>query len=120
MFAVLKTGGKQYKVAKNDVIRVEKLDGEAGTKLTLDNVLMVGDDKGVKVGSPFLKGAHVTAEVLEQTRGAKIIVFKKKRRHNYHRKKGHRQELTVLRITDIKKTAAKKAAPKKTAEDAAK
>jgi len=113
MFAVVKTGGKQYKVAKDDVIKVEKLDGEAGASVSLEEVLMVGDDKGVTVGTPTVSGTVVTAEILEQTRADKIIVFKKKRRHNYRRKKGHRQELTVLKVTDIGK--GKKAAPKKAA-----
>ncbi|WDU58399.1 50S ribosomal protein L21 [Pseudemcibacter aquimaris] len=115
MFAVIKTGAKQYKVAVGDVIKVEKLDGEAGAKVALENVLMVGDDKGVKVGTPTVSGTVVTAEILEQARAAKIIVFKKKRRHNYRRKAGHRQEQTVLRITEIGKAAAKKVAPKKAA-----
>ena len=115
MFAVIKTGAKQYKVAVGDVIKVEKLDGDAGAKISLDNVLMVGDDKGVKVGTPAVSGTVVTAEILEQARAAKIIVFKKKRRQNYRRKAGHRQEQTVLRITEIGKAAAKKAAPKKEA-----
>ena len=97
MFAVIKTGGKQYKVAPNDVIRVEKLPGQAGDTVTLDQVLMVDD----KIGAPTVAGASVTATLLEQTRGEKIIIFKKKRRQNYRRKKGHRQELTVLRITGI-------------------
>jgi large subunit ribosomal protein L21 len=97
MFAVVKTGGKQYKVAENDLIRVEKLPGEAGDTVTLDQVLMVGE----KVGAPFVAGASVTATVVEQTRGDKIIIFKKKRRQNYRRKNGHRQHLTVLRITGI-------------------
>lgn len=101
MFAVIRTGGKQYKVAKNDVIFVEKLTGEAGALLSIDDVLMVGDTDGVTAGTPALAGAHVTATVLEQKRDDKIIVFKKKRRHNYRRKQGHRQYLTVLRITDI-------------------
>ncbi len=112
MFAVVKTGGKQYRVAEGDVIKVEKLDGETGKNVTLDEVLMIGDDKGVKVGEPLLKGANVTAEVLEQKKDKKITVFKKKRRHNYRRKKGHRQEITVLRVKKIAATAAKKAAPK--------
>ena len=97
MFAVIKTGGKQYKVAQNDVIRVEKLPGEAGATITLDQVLMVGD----QVGTPVVPGAVVTATLVEQTRGDKIIVFKKRRRQNYRRKNGHRQDLTVLRITEI-------------------
>jgi large subunit ribosomal protein L21 len=97
MFAVIKTGGKQYRVTKDDVILVEKLEGEAGSAITLDQVLMVGD----KIGSPIVAGASVTATVIEQTKSDKIIVFKKKRRQNYRRKRGHRQQLTVLRITDI-------------------
>jgi len=114
MFAVVKTGAKQYKVAAGDVIKVEKLDGDAGAKIALDHVLMVGNDKGVEVGTPTILGTVVTAEILEQSRAAKIIIFKKKRRQNYRRKKGHRQEQTVLRILEIGKAAAKKAAPKKT------
>ena len=103
MFAVVKTGGKQYRVAADDVIRVEKLGGDAGEKLDLTDILMVGDDAGVTVGSPIVDGAKVTAEIVEQTRGDKVIIFKKKRRHNYRRKRGHRQDLTVLRILDIQK-----------------
>lgn len=116
MYAVIKTGGKQYKVAKNDVILVEKLPGEAGAALELDEVLLVGDDNSQTVGSPLVDGAHVAATVLEQTRGEKIIVFKKKRRQNYRRKAGHRQDLTALKITDIvtggKKKVAKAVEPK--------
>jgi len=116
MYAVIKTGGKQYKVAKNDVILVEKLPGEAGAAIELDEVLLVGDDNNQTVGAPLVDGAHVAATVLEQTRGEKIIVFKKKRRQNYRRKAGHRQDLTALKITDIvtggKKKVAKAAEPK--------
>lgn len=101
MFAVIKTGGKQYKVAKDDVIEVEKLPGAAGASVELGDVLMLSDGGKVVVGSPLLKGAKVSAEVVEQTRGDKIIVFKKKRRKNYRRKKGHRQDLTVIKITAI-------------------
>jgi large subunit ribosomal protein L21 len=124
MYAVIKTGGKQYKVARNDVILVEKLPGEAGAAVQLDEVLLVGDDKGQTVGSPLVAGASVAATVLEQTRGEKIIVFKKKRRKNYRRKAGHRQDLTALRITDIltggkKKAAAKAEAPKAAEKKAA-
>ncbi|MCK0068288.1 MULTISPECIES: 50S ribosomal protein L21 [Kordiimonas] len=117
MFAIVKTGGKQYRVTEGDVVKVEKLDGEVGKSITLDEVLMVGDDKGVKVGEPLVKGANVTAEVLEQKKDKKVTVFKKKRRHNYRRKVGHRQEVTVLRVTKIAKTAKK--AAKKTEEAAA-
>ena len=118
MFAVIKTGAKQYKVAVGDVIKVERLDGEAGTEISLGTVLMVSDDKGVKVGTPAVSGINVTAEILEQARAAKIIVFKKKRRQGYRRKAGHRQEQTVLRIMGIGKNAPKKAAPKKAAAKA--
>ena len=97
MFAVIKTGGKQYRVASGDVIKVEKLEGEAGATIALDQVLMVGDT----IGTPLVAGATVSAEVIAQDRGPKIIVFKKKRRQNYRRKNGHRQDLTVLRITEI-------------------
>jgi|TARA_A100000164_G_scaffold338877_1_gene333478 large subunit ribosomal protein L21 len=102
MYAVIKTGGKQYKVQKDDVIRVEKLEVEAGKNVTLEEVLMLNDGKKSTIGSPLVDGAKVTAEVLEQTRADKVIIFKKKRRQNYRRKKGHRQHLTVLRIKDIK------------------
>ncbi len=97
MFAVIQTGGKQYKVAMDDVIRVEKLAGEAGSEVVLDQVLMVGD----KIGAPVVAGALVKATVVAQARGEKIIVFKKRRRQNSRRKNGHRQDLTILRITDI-------------------
>jgi len=123
MFAVIKSGGKQYKIAKEDVIRVEKVDAEEGASIALDQVLMVGDDKGQTVGAPLIDGASVSATVLKQIRDRKIIVFKKKRRQNYRRRNGHRQHLTVLRIDDIltdgkkKAGAKKKAAPKKKAKD---
>lgn len=119
MFAVIKTGGKQYKVAKDDIIRVEKLDAEEGASVDLNEVLMVGDDKAQTVGVPLVDGASVAATVLEQMRDRKIIVFKKKRRQNYRRRNGHRQHLTVLRIDEILTGGKKKAAPKKKAEDAA-
>jgi len=124
MFAVIKTGGKQYRVEPNDVIRIERLDGEAGDEIAFDQVLMLGEGDEVKVGTPQLAGASVVGTVIEQARGPKIIVFKKKRRKNYRRKHGHRQDLTVVRITDInaaggtKKKAAAKKAPAK-AEPAA-
>jgi large subunit ribosomal protein L21 len=113
MFAVIKSGGKQYKVAKDDVIRVEKLDAEAGASIDLSEVLMVGDDKSQTVGVPLVDGASVSATVLEQMRDRKIIIFKKKRRQNYRRKNGHRQHLTVLRIDDIQAAGKEKATPRK-------
>lgn len=101
MFAVVRTGGKQYRVSKDDVIKVERLEGEPGAEIELDQVLMLDDGKSPTVGSPLVDGARVAATVLDQTRADKIIVFKKKRRKNYRRKHGHRQHQTVLRITDI-------------------
>lgn len=102
MFAVIKTGGKQYKVAEKDVLRVEKLDAKEGAKIKLDEILMVSDGKTTTTGTPLVKGAEVEAEVIAQDRNPKVIIFKKKRRQNYRRKKGHRQHVTVLRITKIK------------------
>jgi large subunit ribosomal protein L21 len=101
MFAVIKTGGKQYTVHENDVLWVEKLDAETGASIVLDEVLMVSDGKNVTVGKPTIAGATVKATVVEQMRDRKVIIFKKKRRHNYRRKKGHRQHLTVLKIEKI-------------------
>lgn len=102
MFAVIRTGGKQYKVAENDVIAVEKLVGEPGEMIELGDVLMVGAGAEVSAGTPLVAGATVSAELVEHRRADKIIVFKKKRRHNYRRKNGHRQHQTVLRITGIR------------------
>ena len=103
MFAVLKTGGKQYKVIQGDLIDVEKLESDVGDKVTLDLVLMFGEGVDVEVGSPYVSNCQVTGEVVKQGKGAKIIVFKKKRRKNYRRKNGHRQFITQLKITDINK-----------------
>ena len=103
MFAVLNTGGKQYKVSQGDLIEVEKLESNTGDTIILDQVLMVGEGENIEVGSPFLPGCKVTGEVVEQGKGAKIIVFKKKRRKNYRRKNGHRQLFTQLKITEITK-----------------
>jgi large subunit ribosomal protein L21 len=121
MYAVVKTGGKQYRVAKDDIIRIERLPGEAGDVVTLGEVLMVGDGASLAIGAPLVPGAAVAGEIVEQARGDKIIVFKKRRRQNYRRKKGHRQLLTVLRVTDILTDGAKAAAKpaKKKAEAAA-
>ncbi|MEM8796807.1 MAG: 50S ribosomal protein L21 [Pseudomonadota bacterium] len=118
MFAVIKTGGKQYKVAADDLVKIEKLEGDAGDAVTFSDVLMVGGDGDAKVGAPFVDGAAVAGEIVEQGRGDKIIIFKKRRRQNSRRKNGHRQYFTTVRITDIlldgaKPKAAKKAAPKK-------
>ncbi len=102
MFAVVRTGGKQYKVAVGDVMYIERIAGEAGDSVTLDDILMVSDAGKTVVGVPTVKGAAVTATVLGQDRADKIIVFKKQRRKNHRRKKGHRQLRTVLRVTNIK------------------
>ena len=129
MYAVIKTGGKQYKVSKDDVISVEKLSDDAGKKIKLNEVLIISDKGKPIVGDPLIKGASVEAEIMDHSRAAKITVFKKKRRHNYRRKQGHKQNITNLKIlsinssqgktkaadTEEKKTAAKKAAPKKVA-----
>ena len=113
MFAVIKTGGKQYKVAKDDVITIEKLAGEPGAPVDIGEVLLVGDEKDQTVGAPLVEGATVAAEVVEQKRDNKIIVFKKKRRKNYRRKNGHRQEVTVLKIIEIQTGGKKRVAAKK-------
>jgi large subunit ribosomal protein L21 len=106
---VIRTGGKQYRVAKDDVIAVEKLTAEPGAVIELSEVLMIGEGAQVATGAPLLGGASVSATVIEQTRADKIIVFKKKRRHNYRRKNGHRQHQTVLRITEIKRAGGSQA-----------
>mgnify|MGYP004656449093 CR=1 FL=1 len=98
MFAVIKTGGKQYKVAKDDVIVIERVQGDEGAKVNFAEVLMVGD----KVGTPLVDGASVTGEIVKQSRGEKVIVFKKRRRQGYKRKNGHKQDLSVVKITEIK------------------
>ena len=114
MFAVIRTGGKQYRVAPNDIIEVEKIAGRPGDIVELAEVILLGGEGGPKTGSPTIAGALVAAEVIEQKRADKIVVFKKKRRKNYRRKKGHRQALTALRITEILTDGKKpsKAAPR--------
>lgn len=101
MFAIIRTGGKQYKVQKDDVIQVDKLDAEKGKSVDISDVLFLSDGKKATMGKD-LKGASVKAEILEQKKDKKIVVFKKKRRQNYRRKKGHRQDVTILKVTDIK------------------
>lgn len=102
MYAVIKTGGKQYRVQKDDIIEVELLEGKTGDAIKLSEVLLLGGGDGAsKIGAPFISGASVAATVVNQKKGDKIIVFKKKRRQNYRRKNGHRQNLTVLKITGI-------------------
>ena len=114
MFAIVRTGGKQYRVAAGDKIVVEKLAGEAGDKVTLDDVLLAGDGGDLK----STDGLTVSAEIIAQAKGDKVVVFKKRRRHNYRRKRGHRQQHTILRITAIGDQKAEKKAPAKKAEAA--
>ena len=106
MFAIIETGGKQYRFTKDDVISIEKIAGKPGDNVTLDQVLLLNDDKDINLGTPLLKGAKVSATIVNQAKADKVIVFKKKRRHNYRRLKGHRQELTYLKITDISTTSS--------------
>jgi large subunit ribosomal protein L21 len=101
MYAVIKTGGKQYRVAPQDFIEIEKLQGDVGTKVEFAEVLMVGGEGEPRVGAPTVTGVKVQGEVVRQGRGEKVIIFKKRRRHTFRRKKGHRQELTTVKITGI-------------------
>ena len=115
MFAVVRTGGKQYRVAAGDKIAVEKLAGEAGATITLGDVLLAVDGGEIK----DVAGIVVSAEIIAQAKSEKVIVFKKRRRHNYRRKNGHRQQLTLLRITGVGEPAKKSAAKKEAGVDAA-
>ncbi len=124
MFAVIKTGGKQYKIAENDIIKIEKVAGEKGDIIVFDEVLMVGSGTDVTIGAPLVEGASVAAELIETKKQKTIIIFKKKRRHGYRRRNGHRQILSTVRISEIltdgKKPSPKKAKPAKKAEKASK
>ena len=118
MYALVKTGGKQYRVSKNDTILVERIFAEEGAEVILDNVVMLGDGDKVTIGTPRVEGAAVSATVMRQTRGPKIIIFRRKRRKNHRRTQGHRQDLTLLKINAIAedgKSLTPKAAPKKAA-----
>ncbi len=115
MYAVVKTGGKQYRVQKADVVLVEKLNANDGDQLVLSDVLMVGDGKKVTLGNPLVNDAAVMAQVIRQTRGPKITMIYKRRRKNSRRKQGHKQDLTLLKIIDIAETGGSKLSPKKTA-----
>ena len=101
MYAIIQTGGKQYKVSPGDVVKFEKIEGGKGDTASFDQVLMVTDGTDVKVGTPFIDGAKVVGEIISQTKGDKIFVFKKKRRKGYTKKTGHRQNLTSLKIKEI-------------------
>ncbi len=100
MYAVVRTGGKQYRVAKDSILKVESLQGDVGSKLTLGEVLLLGGDKP-KLGAPLVKGASVECEILEHGQGEKVVAFKKKRRKNTHRKRGHRQHFTAVKVLSI-------------------
>jgi large subunit ribosomal protein L21 len=123
MFAVIKTGGKQYKVAAQDKITVMLLEGEAGAQVTFSEVLALFDGEAHHVGAPRVEGASVTAEIVEQARGPKVYAFKKRRRKNSKRKRGHKQDLTIIRIVEIVgadgKRSAKRAAPAEAHAEAA-
>ncbi len=101
MYAVLRTGGKQYKVASGDLVEVERIAGEAGDVIEFPEVLSLVDEESVKVGTPLLDGVSVKGEIISQKRGEKILVFKSKKRKGYRKRQGHRQELTQLKITEI-------------------
>ena len=113
MYAVVKTGGKQYRVEKEDVVLVEKLNANDGDQVVLDNVLMIGEGKKVTLGNPMIDDAAVMAQVVRQTRGPKITMIYKRRRKNSRRKQGHKQDLTLLKIIDIAEKGGSKLAPKK-------
>ena len=102
MFAVIKTGGKQYRVQEGDIVAIEKLEADVDSSVTFDDVLMAGEGDNVKIGTPSLAGASVEAKVVNQMRTRKVLIFKKRRRQNSQRKNGHRQHLTVVEITGIK------------------
>jgi large subunit ribosomal protein L21 len=119
MYAVIKTGGKQYRVAANDKIQIEKLDGTAGDQVTFEHVLMVANGGTVDVGAPFVAGATVVGEIASQDKGDTVYIFKKRRRKHYRRRNGHRQLLTTVAITDILIGGAKPAAKAKAAKPAA-
>lgn len=105
-FAVIRTGGKQYRVAPDATLAIEKLEAEAGASITFHDVLAIGGEGGLTLGAPTVPGAHVTATVVEQTRGEKVIILKKRRRQNSRRKRGHRQHLTLVKIASIFPAAA--------------
>jgi large subunit ribosomal protein L21 len=101
MYAVIKTGGKQHKVSVGDVIAIEKINGEKGEEVVFDQVLMVGKEDDIRIGRPVVDGAKVVGEILNQTKGEKLVVFKMKKRKGYHKKTGHRQQLTSMKIREI-------------------
>jgi len=119
MYALVKTGGKQYRVSKDDTILVERIAAEEGAEVILNDIVMLGDGDKVTIGTPKVDGAAVSATVVRQTRGPKIIIFRRKRRKNHRRTLGHRQDLTLLKINDIAEDAKKLAPAKPVAKKAA-
>ena len=101
MNAVVKTGGKEYRISKGDLIRVEKMEGKVGDQVTMKDILMISDEDKVQVGNPFLTNAVITGEIVQQVRGKKVLIYKMKRRKNYRRTKGHRQTYTYVRVNEI-------------------
>ena len=120
MYALVKTGGKQYRVSKDDTILVERIAADEGAEVILNDIVMLADGDKVTIGTPKVEGAAVSATVIRQTRGRKIIIFRRKRRKNHRRTQGHRQDLTLLKINDIAEDAKKLTAAKPTAKPAAK
>ena len=119
MYALVKTGGKQYRVSRDDTILVERIAAEEGAEVILNDIVMLGDGDKVTIGNPKVNGAAVSATVVRQTRGPKIIIFRRKRRKNHRRTQGHRQDLTLLKINDIAEDAKKLAQAKPIAKKAA-
>ena len=118
MYALVKTGGKQYRVSKDDTILVERIAAEEGTEVILNDIVMLGDGDKMTIGTPMVDGAAVSATVVRQTRGPKVIIFRRKRRKNHRRTQGHRQDLTLLKINDIAEDAKKLAPAKPTVKKA--
>jgi large subunit ribosomal protein L21 len=116
MYAVIRTGGKQYRVSEGDVVEIERLDGEAGSAVTFDEVLLLSDEGNTELGRPLVVGAAVSGELVEQYKARKIIIFKQKRRKNYRRKQGHRQLMSRVRITSVGRGGAAVEAPPLPAE----
>ena len=108
MFAVIKTGGKQYKLQAGDIFHVEKLAGEAGSVIDFNEVLALGTGAGITIGTPLVKGASVAVQIVDQKKDDKVMIFKKKRRHNYRRKRGHRQEITVVKVLEVLEAGKKR------------
>jgi large subunit ribosomal protein L21 len=100
-YAVIRTGGKQYRVAPGDVVRVERLDGDVGAPIEFTEVLLTGGDGAIRIGTPLVEGVRVRGQIVEQGRARKVLIFKKKRRKNYRRRRGHRQAITTVRVTEI-------------------